>query len=557
MGRGEAFPSYPVRMRRRHFLAAALALASLFLVAVLLAWQVRFRVATVIVDRKLAAAGVPASYRITRIGPFLERMEEVRIGNPAAPDVVARRIDVTIGYGLTGPSVRAISVDGVRLRGNLGPNGLSLGALDRLLPKATGGAPKLPDLDLALRDSALALTTPNGMIHVAADGNGNPSRRFRGVARIAAPAFSFGNCAVKGVTAELRIATHAGRPQGSGPARAAALTCPGMTLGAGTAQLALAANRTFDELSLRAGFVGFGGHAGAIRFARLTGSAGATGTFGDLNADARLELTSVSAPEAAAAIARSGAKLTGSPLAPTGARATAAVARLLARADAQAEIVAAFRGRTIDLHVKRLALAGRDGARLTAIERGGLTWSPSGWRADADVTTGGGGLPTTAIALRQAAPGAPLIGTARLEPYRAGGAQLAATPLRFRWDGAAVAFATVATIDGPLGDGFVRGLMLPVRGRVSAAGALVAGPGCETIAFRELRVTSFTFDPTRVPVCGRPIVARAAGGTLRIDAAAGRIRLTGHTRDGAPVTLAAAGCRALLSPCGRRAPARR
>ena len=540
MGRGPALPSYPARMRRRPFLAAALALALIFFVALLVAWQIRFRVATMIVDRRLAAAGAAASYRITRIGPFLERMEEVRIGSPAAPDIVARRIDVTIGYGLTGPSVRAISVDGVRLRGTLGPNGLSFGSLDRLLPKAAGGAAKLPDLDLALRDSALALTTPNGIIHLAAEGAGNPAHRFNGAARIASPTFSFGKCAVKGVTAELRIATRAGQPQGSGPARAGTLVCPGMALGAGTAQLALSANRTFEQLTLRAGLAGFGGEAGSIRFARLTGSAEAAGTFGNLDAGAKLRLLSLSAPQAATAIARSGAMLAGTPLAPTVARATAAIARLLEQADAQAEVVAAFRGREAEVHVKRLQLAGRDGARLRAVERGGLSWSPAGWRADADIATNGGALPTTLIKLRQAAPRAPLAGVAQLRPYRVGEAQLAATPIQFRWDGRAADLATVAMIDGPLAGGFVRGLTVPVQARATTAGAILAGPGCETITFRELRLTSFTFGAARIPVCGRPIVMRAAGGTLRIDAATGPIRLAGHTTNGASVALATA-----------------
>src|SRR6187402_2287424 len=151
MGRGPAFPKHPAHMRRRPFATAALVLFVLLSVALLAAWLVRFRVANAIVERKLAAAHVPASYRITRIGPFLERMEDVRIGAPQAPDLVARRIDVAVGYGLAGATVRSVSVDGVRLRGTLGARGLSFGALDRLLPKSGGGAARLPDLILHIR----------------------------------------------------------------------------------------------------------------------------------------------------------------------------------------------------------------------------------------------------------------------------------------------------------------------------------------------------------------------------------------------------------------------
>ena len=112
--------------------------AGLLLLALLLAWSLRFRIATGIVERRLAAAHVPASYRLTRIGPFRERMEDVRIGRAVAPDLIARRIDVEIGYGWGGPLVRAVRVDGVRLRARLDRNGLSLGSIDRLMPRSIG-----------------------------------------------------------------------------------------------------------------------------------------------------------------------------------------------------------------------------------------------------------------------------------------------------------------------------------------------------------------------------------------------------------------------------------
>ena len=101
-------------MRRRFLATAALVLAGLGLLALLIVWTIRFRIAAGIVDRKLAAAHVPASYQLTGIGPFHERMENVRIGTPQAPDLIARQIDVYLGYGWGGPAVRAIRVEGVR-----------------------------------------------------------------------------------------------------------------------------------------------------------------------------------------------------------------------------------------------------------------------------------------------------------------------------------------------------------------------------------------------------------------------------------------------------------
>jgi len=526
-------------MRRRPFVAAALAIAGLLLVALLVAWTMRYRVATAMVDRKLTGAKVPATYRLTHIGPFLERMEDVRIGDPAAPDMIARRIDVRIGYGLWGPVVRAIAVDGVRLRARLDSNGLSLGTLDRLMPKGAAGQNKLPDFDVVLHDTLLSLATPNGAIRAALAGKGNPQRAFHGTARVKADRLRVASCALGGVDARLEIATTRGRPQASGPVRIGQTLCPGLALRTGTARMALSSDRTFNHLSLQALLDGFAGQAGPARFASISGPVDASGVIGDLATSARLNIRSLAMPAMARTVARWGKILGGTPVGPTGARASAAFARLLAGADAQVDLSAAIKGSATDLHLHRLELAGSDGARIVATERGGLTWTAQGWRADVDIAAGGGALPAIRVALHQSAPGVPVTGTAQLAPYRAGPAQLASAPIRFRWDGRRAGFDTVLLIDGPIGDGFVRGLVVPVRGQADAAGRLVIGSGCQTIGFRALRLASFTFDSARLPVCGQPIVARGVDGALRIAATTGPVRLSGRTSNGAPVQVSA------------------
>lgn len=526
-------------MRRRPFAAAALVIAGLLLLALLIAWTIRFRVATGIVNRKLAAAHVPASYRLTRIGPFRERMEDVRIGDPAHPDLVARRIDVFMGYSLAGPAVRAIEVDGVRLRARLDRNGLSLGALDRLMPKSKGGATKLPDLDLALSDVGLLLATPNGTIQAALAGKGNPQRAFKGTARVTADALRLASCALTGVAADLRIAARSGRPQANGPVQVDSLYCRGLALAKGGLALSLSGDATFDQLALHAVLDGFAGQAGPARFAAVQGPVDASGTIGNLSASAKLQFRALALPSMAKAVARTGAMLAGTPLGPTGARASAAVARLLAGADAGADLTATIHGTETDVHLRQLVLAGRDGAHATITEHDGLSWTARGLRTDADVVTGGGALPAIRATLRQSTPGAPVSGVASLASYRAGSAQLATTPVRFRWNGRWALVDGSLLIDGPIANGFVQGLAVPVRGRIDSSGALAIGPGCQTIGLRALRLGSFGFDGVSLPVCGQPIVARTAGGALRIAATTGPVRLTGRTSGGAPILIGA------------------
>jgi len=526
-------------MRRRPIATAILVFAGLLLLALLLAWSLRFRIATGIVERRLAAAHMPASYRLTRIGPFRERMEDMRIGRAVAPDLIARRIDVEIGYGWGGPLVRAVRVDGVRLRARLDRNGLSLGSIDRLMPRSAGGQTKLPNLALELRDVQLALATPNGAIRAAIEGTGNPQREFHGRARIEAPALRLASCALNAVDADLKIVATAGTPLAEGPVRIRQTACPALGLGAGSARIALSSDKVLQNLNLRATLDGFGGQAGPARFSGVRGAIKALGRIGDLAVTARLGVRSLALPDVARRVAQSGAMTAGTPVGPTGKRAADAVARMLAKSDAVADLVATLHGRQADFHLRRLDLADATGGRISITERGGISWTAQGWRTDADLSSGGGTLPTMNLRLHQAAPGAPLTGTARLADYRAGEAMLGADAVRFAWNGRRARFAMMLRIDGPFSGGFVHGLTLPAQGAAVADGNMAVDLGCQPVSFRQLQLAGFTFEGTRLSVCGRPVVMRS-GGALRIDASSGPVRLTGQTRSGAPVILSAA-----------------
>ncbi|MBU3078540.1 YdbH domain-containing protein [Sphingomonas quercus] len=522
----------------RRSIAVILKLGALALVVALgLGWALRLRIATALVDRTLREAEVPASYRITRIGPFAERMEDVRIGDPARPDLIARRIDLRLGYGADGPFVAHVAAEGVRLRATVDRGGLHLGALDRLLPSSTTGKTLLPDLDVAVRDARLALATPNGAIEVALDGSGNAARSFAGHARVTAGALRLASCALSGAAADLRLVTAAGAPRATGPVAIARTVCPHVTLGPGTAAIDASSSPTLNRIALRAVLDGFDGAAGPARFGGAHGVLAAAGTFGALTARISLAAAHFALPEAALAVARSASLAADTPLAAPGRQAAAAAARLLRGATLDAEFNAAILGEAVTLRLKRATVAGPDGARVTATPRGGLDWSPERWRADGDVVAEGGGLPSLTLALHQTAAGAPLSATGRVARYRAGEAAFAVPSFRVAWDGRDTRFDAIALIDGPLGGGFVQGLRLPVTGEASASGALVIGRGCQPVAFRRLRLAGFTFADTRARLCGQPILARAANGALRIDMASGPLRLAGRSDAGQPMTL--------------------
>lgn len=327
--------------RRTKMMAAGGAVAA----ALLVVWSARLRIAHDLVDRRLTAAHVPASYRITRIGPFLERLENVRIGNPAAPDLVARRIDVLLGYGLTGPYVRAIEVDGARLRAGLGADGLTLGSIDRLMPVSHTGGAVLPDLGVTLRDTQVALTTPNGRVHAAIEGSGNPARLFEGTVKASGDTLRIATCRVVAASADLQLTVRSGAPEVRGPVRVGQVGCPDLAVSRGTATLELLSDPTFRKVAARAKLEGFGGTVGPARFAGLSATARANGVLGRLDLDGDLTLHALSVPEAVRTASADIAALAGTPLGPTTTQARAALVRVLGRSDATATLGVAIRAR--------------------------------------------------------------------------------------------------------------------------------------------------------------------------------------------------------------------
>jgi hypothetical protein len=519
-------------MRRPRLFATLLIVALLLL----LLWALRLRIAGALVDRRMEVAHVSASYRIAKIGPFLERMEDVRIGDPAHPDLVARRIDVTIGYGLTGPAVRGVAVDGVQLSASIDGDGLHLGALDRLLP-TSGGKTELPDLAVDLRDVAIALATPNGAIRLTLAGKGNPARRFDGSAVAEADMLRLASCSLSRVDARLAVVAEGGAPRVEGPVRIMGTGCPGVALGQGALRIAATSSKAFDRVSVKAQPAGFPGSAGPARFAGVDGVIEAAGALGHLKGRGALDFVHLGLPDQAAAIGAI-AIPAGLPVTPTATRATQGIARLLRDARARVEFDGAIEGLGASVHVRRAMLSGADGGRLSATGGAGLSWASSGWQVDTDVASGGGDLPSLRLRIRQAGEGASLSGVGRIDPYAAGKARFAAPRVSFAWNKDGARFDLLLGIDGPLGDGFVRGLTLPIGGRIGSDGGFALDAGCCDVAFRSLQQSGFTFDPARLHVCGQPLVSRGRGGAVRIDATIAPMRLTGHS-GASPMSLAA------------------
>lgn len=566
-----------VAARRRWPLALA-AVIGLVALAFLATWLARKPIAADLIDRELAKRGVPARYEVKRIGLRTQRLEGVSIGDPQAPDLTADWVEVDLRATLGAPELRAIRAGGVRLRGRLVDGRLRLGAVDRLLPAPTGKPFRLPDLPVELRDARLALATPAGALTVRIDGDGNLANGFVGRYRATAPMLAFSGCRLAETRLLGAVTSRAGRPRFAGPFTSEGLGCddvrladlsgmldatlePGLDGWRGGATLASrAAEVSGWSAAGTRGQIDFTGAAartaGDARFAAfdLAGAAARAkraelgGRYVIENGRVeRLDTTSASATSlrfegglSAERVALASAprldgvarSVAGTPLEPL-AKAVARVAGAIGRSsDLRATLSLAVRGGEGSLRVASGALTG-GGARLSFSGGEGmrLAWPGSGQaQIDGRLAMSGDGVPLISADLRQAAPGAPISGIARMQPFVVDGSRVALAPVRFEAD----RFSTMIEASGPLLGGRVEGAMLPLEGRIGPAG-LVLNPRCSPLTFQRLSVSGLELEPARLRLCpvGAALVANG-----RIAGAIEGPRLRG-TLGSSPITLAA------------------
>ncbi len=536
----------------------ALGLLALVLLALLIAWSQRRPIAADFIERELARRNVRATYEVKRIGFRTQRLENLVIGDPSNPDLTARWVEVRLSWsGLSRPKVTLVTARGVRLNARLAKDGkISFGEIDRLLPPPTGLPFRLPDQNVDLADASVRFDTPAGRVGIALEGKGNLADGFRGRMAAAAHALRPGSCRLDGVKGRWDVAVTALKPSFRGPAQAARLACGGRLAASGIgADLDIGLAPGLDSWKgssalraarLQAGaalLTSLGGRLGLDGNARMTRGtvdlASAAARIGGVTAararidgryglsldnggftligDASARGASARAPLAGAVAALGSAG--GTPAEPVADALAAALSRAGDAFDADAAL-RLVNGRSYGgVRFERLSAATRSGARVELGGGQGLTYYwPSGLtRLDGDLAVSGGGFPAMRLSLNQKRPGAAISGSGRIQPMRAGNSWLALGDLSFTAAaGGELRVATVATIDGPLDDGWVRGLVLPIAGRLDGRGGFAFGNGCASARFEALQVGTLRLGRTLLPLCptGRALVWKSPGGRV-------------------------------------------
>lgn len=554
-------------------------IAIVLLIGLIALWTQRKPIASGYVNRYLAEHDVPATYDIAELGLGRQRLTNVVIGDPARPDLVADWVELRTEVGFSGASVDAVRAGRVRLRGRLVDGVLSLGALDKLLPAPSGKPFALPALSVDVADARMRLETPQGLLGLKLSGRGRLSDGFRGNLAAVSERLEAGGCVADKVAAALAIGVSKAAPSLKGPVRAGAVSCGGAQVRALGADLTVALGAALDSWKgdvrlasgaashplVRAesvtGWIGFAGTkagtAGRVkldtgRFASAEGSGARLGFGGEYKIGAGIEIAPggyvdasdvTIAPGRLAAIARLGGAGAGTPVGP------------LAKALAQAGVAA---GKSIGgqvrfgwrsdgaVRVSQVTVSSRSGFHA-ALNDADVVYDPKSGalRVAGALAMGGGGFPGLKATLAQAAPASAVTGVVSLDrPYQAGGASLAFTPLRFSATPRGNSrFATRVTLSGPLGDGRVEGLDVPLDGIWNGRGRVAINPDCAAVGWRTLAVSGLNLRPASLRLCPVGGAMLAIDGTrMSGGASIAAPRLAG-TLGSSPVTLAASAAR--------------
>ena len=544
----------------------------LALIAVAGVWIWRKPLAEDVLRDELARRGVEATYQIDRVGFRTQQLSNIVIGDPANPDLVARRALIQVRLKWNGNvEPYRIAARGVRLKGRVVGNRVSWGQVDKLLPPPSGKPFTLPDITVDLKDATVALATPYGPLGFAVEGRGNLSGGFKGRLAAASGQLRPGACRLDQLRAFVRIGVIARSPRVEGPIGATRFACPASNLLLDQPRMEI--NSKFSEafgsfdgkgrLTLASAVAGVNGLAGATsdltfkgtptqilgridlsaRQARLAQILAQRSRFsGRYRLDARrggLTLvgdygaTSVAlAPSLTAGLTDplDGAK--GTPIGPIATSIAAAIRNATREFDVVGSLRLINQRGGGGVRIEDAEVRSATGSRIAVSGGDGITyyWPGNRIRIDGTIETSGGGLPAARVSIRQPRSGAPMSGTADIAPIAAGGAKLTLGTVRFasRRDGW-TEVETVALLDGPFSGGRVVGLRIPIRGRLGEGGALRFGEGCIDARFASLTAGTLRLGPTRLPLCATQgaILQRGAGGSLAVGAQTANVRLRG------------------------------
>ncbi len=586
------FAVRPGSLYRLSDVSRPLRLASFVVIAaagVMLAiWLLRRPLSEAVVARWFASQGIPARYRITALSPDAVTLTDVTLGAATAPDFSARRVDIRLGWSPFRAQIDRITVTRPTLRAVLGPHGITLGSLDRLLPAPGAPATPLPDIDLRLVDARMTVSTRAGTIVLTGGGAGRLRSGFVGRFVMGETRLVGFGCASRLPGARIDVATthYAVRVIGNGAA--AGFACADRTELAGIGWRAdVRLTPTLDRYAIK-----LLAHTGGARSEGIAASAldvvadGAAATLaGPITGMVKLDARDFTGPslrtERASASgtyrvdpATGDASLTAAidarrasmvlplvPLRNLAARGAGTLARPLTEALAARLAAAAHRfdaGGTVTVARQRgrttaalesVTLNAATGALL--VQTGRIGFMNAGAALDGGITLVGGGLPQATFTGSGRWRRGAVSGNGRFAIARWAVPGAAIEALRFDLAATPGGIDVVGNlrVSGALGSGIVaNGIGLPVDASIARDGGFVVGRRCLPIAWTSITRGDIRLAPGHFVACPgtRPILMLAGerlvgGATIGATALRGSIAATSFAVTATPLQLVVAG----------------
>jgi hypothetical protein len=564
---------WPRRWRTR----IELGVAGLALIGGSAAWLDRERIASDFIDQYLTENGVPASYDIVAIGPRVQVIENLVIGDPARPDLTVRRMVVELGVGWAGPEARHVTIEGARLFGSYRDNKFSLGALDALVFTDSADPLALPAIDVVLSDTRGLLESDFGAIGVTLEGAGRLDDGFAGALAATAPGIGEDGCRAESATLYGKLTTTGGVPRLDGPIRLGNLACRRASLARADIGTVLTLKRDFSgaegDLRIKGSRLAYQG----ISSEGLSGTARLTWGGAKLALAHDLALTEVSAPQGRLArlsaegawrgaidasrgqwegrlrgaglvpaddlsdtLAAAERGLEGTLLAPLLSRARGGLSLALNGAGLTADAIVRHKGAEIALIIPGAAITSRAGTRVLALSQVNAGIGAQGLTGlRGNILAGGEGLPSINGRMEQE-PGGGWALRLGISEYAAGANHLAVPRLALRQErGGALRFDGLLSASGALPGGGVRDLSLPLEGTWSPSGGLAAGSRCTPVRFSSLSLSGLALRSQAIILCperGAPMLTY--GSSFRLAAVTGPLRVAGTLGEN-PASLAA------------------
>ncbi|GAB5488266.1 MAG: hypothetical protein Pars2KO_18360 [Parasphingorhabdus sp.] len=557
----------------------------LLMVGFLVIWFSRIGIAENLVETELSALNVNADYEIVDIGLNKQVIENLVLGDPNRPDLTAELVEIGSSLTASGPGISWVRAKNVELYGRVVNGKISFGELDKFMDPEDDSPLALPNMWLGLEAGKARIKTDLGVIGLTMNGEGHLHDGFEGEIAAISKALDPSGCLISDPSFYGTIAITSKRPKLEGPLRLPSIECAAQNFS--SEDIAAQINLSLGEdLASWQGDIGLIG--GPVRYAafsvqEIKTSFDVDGDLRQSSGDIEITASGLLSPYAGANIARAsgplrlsygegqfGAAFEGqptvrsvrlsrnlvdqldsavgmtqnTPIGPIASTLASAVNRASANLDIRSDIKFELAEGIGNLLVETLEASSRSDASIRISDPLALIFDDNGFAmgGDSNILLSGGGFPRTRIALNSGSLAGGLSGRLDMASYQSDSSKLTIPSLRFSpARGGGTNIDGRLLLSGPLPDGQITGLQLPISGRIGSSGDFALFRQCVAVQFASLRISTLSAGPTRTRLCpqGGSIISGNQSGVSFATRADG-LKLNGAI-GGTPLSVASGG----------------